>query len=258
MHYGNIQPNPLESKVWLQANGTLKTYDSHGKQWRNIEVVPPTEEKPVEPREIEFTIEGIGVCKCMSGMTWSDWCNSEYNPHTWENVLSGNSIYEIYALYDKDMGEDSVILVYVYDHQQSIMPEPEMTDTYTLAYNGVELRASATIVNGAIYSRYQESDEGSDEITFNAWVIVSAGVGLGVKQENQTFTALDGMTWKEYIDSEYGQDSPFFYYEGDGVFINNGDAFFQQDFGIFLDETRVSENDKIIANAQYDNGARNV
>ena len=143
MHYGNTQPNPLESKVWLQTNGQLKTYDSHGKQWRNIEVVPPTEEKP-------------------------------------------------------------------------------------------------------------------DEITFNAWVIVSAGVGLGVKQENQTFTALDGMTWKEYIDSEYGQDSPFFYYEGDGVFINNGDAFFQQDFGIFLDETRVSENDKIIANAQYDNGARNV
>ena len=57
IHYGNTQPNPLESKVWLQANGQLKTYNSHTKQWRNTEVAPPTEEEPVEPREIEFTKE---------------------------------------------------------------------------------------------------------------------------------------------------------------------------------------------------------
>lgn len=99
------------------------------------------------------------------------------------------------------------------------------------------------------------------EITFNAWIIVGGG-GLGggessdLEHENQTFTALDGMTWKEYIDSEYGWDSPFFYYERDGVYINNGDDWFPVDHGIFLNGTLVSENDKIIANAQYDNGGR--
>jgi hypothetical protein len=93
-------------------------------------------------------------------------------------------------------------------------------------------------------------------------VIVSGG-GIGgggeeplLEHENQTFTALDGMTWKEYIDSEYGWDSPFFYYEGGGVFINDKDVWFTQEYGIFLDGILVSENDKIIANAQYDNDAR--
>lgn len=35
IYFGNTQPNPLESKVWLQTNGQLKTYNSHAKQWGN-------------------------------------------------------------------------------------------------------------------------------------------------------------------------------------------------------------------------------
>lgn len=152
IHYGNTQPNPLESKVWLQANGQLKTYNSHTKQWGNMTSSSTDNEQP---------------------------------------------------------------------------------------------------------------DEGSGEITFNAWVIVSGGglsggVENALEHENQTFTALDGMTWKEYIDSEYGQDSPFFYYEGGGVFISDAGMWLPQEYIISLAGTHVSENDKIIANAQYDNSARNV
>ena len=94
------------------------------------------------------------------------------------------------------------------------------------------------------------------EITFNAWIITGGG-GLGggmVEYENQTFTAIEGMTWKEFIDSEeYGWDSPFFYYEGMGVFVNDAAIWAPQEYGIFLDGILVSENDKIIADAQYDN-----
>lgn len=103
--------------------------------------------------------------------------------------------------------------------------------------------------------------ESRKEITFNAWVIVGGGnLGGGeedvLEHENQTFTALDGMTWKEYIDSEYGWDSPFFYYEGMGVHVDNGNTWFPEEYGILLNGILVSENDKIIANAQYDNGGR--
>ena len=87
-------------------------------------------------------------------------------------------------------------------------------------------------------------------------MIVSSGDGVAGGEylhESQTFTALDGMTWKEYIDSGYGLNSPFFYYEGGGVYISDGSMWFPQEYGIFLDGILVSENDKIIANAQYDN-----
>lgn len=106
---------------------------------------------------ITFTIQGVSSdLQAEKGMTWHDWCNSEFNPYTLDNVLSQESIYDIYAWHDKDTGEDSIISVDVYDYWQIGAPEPEMTDSYTLAYNGVELRASATIIDGAIYDRYAE------------------------------------------------------------------------------------------------------
>lgn len=51
MHYGNIQPNPLESKVWLSMNGRLKTYNKHTKQWG-----PSTNEQPDTPTEPEVPV----------------------------------------------------------------------------------------------------------------------------------------------------------------------------------------------------------
>ena len=31
--YGNIQPNPKESKIWLSKNGKLKTFNSKTKKY---------------------------------------------------------------------------------------------------------------------------------------------------------------------------------------------------------------------------------
>ena len=63
MHYGNIQPNPLESKVWLQANGQLKTYNSHTKQWGNM----TSSSVPEEPTsQYEFVDLGLP-----SGTKWA-------------------------------------------------------------------------------------------------------------------------------------------------------------------------------------------
>lgn len=51
MHYGNIQPNPLESKVWLSMNGRLKTYNKHTKQWG-----PSANEQPDVPTEPDVPV----------------------------------------------------------------------------------------------------------------------------------------------------------------------------------------------------------
>jgi hypothetical protein len=101
----------------------------------------------------------------------------------------------------------------------------------------------------------EETPSTPKEITFNAYIITGGGGGVDGVQENRTFTALDGMTWKEYIDSDYGSGSPFFYYDGVGVFIDDGAMWWPQEYGIFLDGVFVTENDKIIADAQYHNDA---
>lgn len=33
--YGNIRPNPKESKIWLNGKGNLSTYNSTKQKWNN-------------------------------------------------------------------------------------------------------------------------------------------------------------------------------------------------------------------------------
>lgn len=79
--YGDIQPNPKESKIWLNVNGQLKTYNQHKQSWRDLPQSNDEELPPQEPKQITFEIEGHwgGLCTALEGMTWEEWCNSEYN-----------------------------------------------------------------------------------------------------------------------------------------------------------------------------------
>ena len=133
-------------------------------------------------------------------------------------------------------------------------PKGDITVIRDAKIDGLSMEVTCSVKS----EKPEETPSAPKEITFNAYIITGGGgggvVGGGV-QENQTFTALDGMTWKEYIDSDYGSDSPFFYYEGAGVFISDGSPWLPQEYGIFLDGVFVRDNDKIIANAQYNNNA---
>ena len=93
------------------------------------------------------------------------------------------------------------------------------------------------------------------EITFNAYVITSGG-GLGggmVEYENQTFTAIEGMTWGDYFSSGYGEYSPFYENENGLVVISCGDDWSgYSEYLISYNGEAVSISEKIIADAQYD------
>lgn len=79
IYFGNTQPNPLEAKVWLQANGQLKTYNGHTKQWGGPSATPPTDdEQPNGPNLITFTVDGKEY-QAEEGMTWLAFVYSTYN-----------------------------------------------------------------------------------------------------------------------------------------------------------------------------------
>ena len=169
----------------------------------------------------------------------------EWKAYLAEQYASGTPVVIVYPLAEEK--KESV------KSQPMMLAERHNTIRRESSVSGLEMTCC--------YKQKPKEEEGGGLITFNAWVIVGGGsLGGGIENvlehENQTFTALDGMTWKEYIDSEYGWYSPFFYYEGMGVFISNGDDWFPEEYGIFLNGVFVSENDRIVANAQYDNGGR--
>ena len=50
--FSNIQPNPKESKIWLNVNGQLKTYNSYKQRWGILisnNDKPEIPEEPIEP-----------------------------------------------------------------------------------------------------------------------------------------------------------------------------------------------------------------
>jgi hypothetical protein len=114
-----------------------------------VEVEP---EQPVV-KEIEFTLSGYS-CKALEGMNWVDWCCSEYNPYNWDNVMESKVDMDIYAWYDDEYGENSVVSVDVYEWRLG-SNVPAMIDSYTLALDGVECRAKDVIVEGAKYVRHE-------------------------------------------------------------------------------------------------------
>ncbi|MBQ5864173.1 MAG: hypothetical protein IIW66_02115 [Bacteroidales bacterium] len=97
------------------------------------------------------------------------------------------------------------------------------------------------------------------EITFNAYIPIEHMGGLGgsgvAGDENQTFTAIEGMTWLEYLNNDaYGYTSPFYTFnnlEDDEVCVSDGAMWLPQDLLITLNGEYVKASDKIVANAQY-------
>ena len=169
---------------------------------------------------IAFTMQGVSSeLQAEKGMTWHDWCNSEFNPFTWGNVLLNKSIYDVYTWYDKDTGEDSVVSVDVYGSWPIGSLEPEMTDAYTLAYNGVELRASATIIDGAIYDRHADLNE---LITFSI--------------DGTAYQAESGMTMGQWVESHYNTGGFVFVYDvswtvSEGITNDGGVTYIHVDEG---------------------------
>ncbi len=117
MHYGNIQPNPLESKVWLSMNGRLKTYNKHTKQWG-----PSTNEQPDTPTEPEVPV----------------------NP--WDNIANG--VYAVSAdgnpVNAEDANETCIAVALVNgNHKFMIAKNDASNENGSTAYWGKELKGKA-------------------------------------------------------------------------------------------------------------------
>lgn len=90
--FSNVQPNSKESKIWLDEKGQLRTYNQKQQKWTHGTVSSEPDDKPEDtpelPREIKFYVShtgpnspGIGVVEytAKEGMTWKEFCESEYN-----------------------------------------------------------------------------------------------------------------------------------------------------------------------------------
>lgn len=66
--YGDTQPNPKESKIWLHPHKGLSTYDRHTKQWGNP-TSSPVPEEPEEPEEPTSLMVCTYDVKDISGST---------------------------------------------------------------------------------------------------------------------------------------------------------------------------------------------
>ena len=232
IHYGNTRPNPLESKVWLTPKGELKTYNSHTKQWGNTSSSSTDNEKPSEPKQIEFIIEGVGTCKGMSNMTWREWCNSEYNEYTYDRVEAGIATHDIYNGFSLETSGKESVMVEVYEFDM-FMP-PNCIDSYNLSLNGVELNLDDVLVEGAVYERYV-----SQKITFY------------VDGVDHPYYAEKEWTFDDFLNSsEYNVDT--WYWDGMGIVTGESDGWIPQTFYLVnKNEEFINKNDKIIANETY-------
>lgn len=101
IHYGNTQPNPLESKVWLQANGQLKTYNSHTKQWGNVTSSSVPEEPTSQyefvdlglPSGTLWATTNLGATKPEEPGLYFAW--GETDGYTAEDVAAGKKTFEV-------------------------------------------------------------------------------------------------------------------------------------------------------------------
>ena len=73
VYYGNTQPNPKESKIWLSPHNGLKTYNQKKQDWSQS-----TNNDSPNVVVSTFTIQET-ECEYEVGMNWLEWINSKYN-----------------------------------------------------------------------------------------------------------------------------------------------------------------------------------
>ena len=110
--FSNIQPNSKESKIWLNVNGQLKTYNSYKQRWGILisnNNKPEIPEDPIIPDEPEVPPTPV-------------------NP--WEGIANG--VYAVSADYqpvDYTIADSSCIgVALITDNQRIMIPKTDVTD----------------------------------------------------------------------------------------------------------------------------------
>lgn len=105
IYIGNIQPNPKEFKIWVNEEGSIKTYDTTQGTWSEIKG-GASNTQPAPAEKITFTvIDGAGTettYTAEKGMTWAQFITSSYNVNSWTS-----NEYEYIHLYYWDNGLDN-------------------------------------------------------------------------------------------------------------------------------------------------------
>lgn len=97
-------------------------------------IVVPVEDEGGENNIIKFTVNGAEEFTAEEGMTWYDWCQSEYNKYDWTCAGPSEVVYTLENYTDQ----------WNYDY-------------WWLIYNGDSVVGSDIIIPNANYEEYEDS-----------------------------------------------------------------------------------------------------
>lgn len=116
IYYGNVQPNSKEYKIWVNNEGSIKTYDTTQGTWSEVKG-GASNTQPAPAEKITFTVvDGAGTettYAAEKGMTWKEFGTSQYNTEEWPISEFDDIVYIYYIDRGGWNGGESDVLTYV-------------------------------------------------------------------------------------------------------------------------------------------------
>lgn len=194
---------------------------------------------------VSFTIDGADH-QGEEDMTWAEWCASEYNTIGCVNAGAEELIYNSdntkqlmlndTAVYGKDVlaaGAAYVFITIPVEEPSTEEPNEHGTTVTVNQYSEEDNDYGTTVIIG-------EEDEAVNLISFSV--------------DSKTYQAEDGMTWEEWVDSEYNTDG---YYLGGGIVLQPGGVNVLDSDGDQQISTDTIKANEVYKHGSYSGGSGN-